>query len=84
VDPIPNIRFNVAKSLEVISATVNDTSEGLELSKKQIIPAIEILRNDADADVRYFANKALSKANPSQGDQVRQILNRNMILTITW
>jgi len=66
VDPIPNIRFNVAKSLEVISATVNDTPEGLELSKKQIVPAIEVLRNDADADVRYFANKALLKANPTQ------------------
>jgi serine/threonine-protein phosphatase 2A regulatory subunit A len=65
VDPIPNIRFNVAKSLEVISTTINVTAEGLELSRTQIVPAVEVLRNDADADVRYFANKALLKANPS-------------------
>ena len=70
MDPIPNIRFNVAKSLEVVSITINDNPEGLELSKKQIVPAIEVLRNDADADVRYFANKALLKANPTQGESV--------------
>jgi len=66
VDPIPNIRFNVAKSLEVIAITINATEDGVELSKKQIVPAVEVLRNDADADVRYFANRALLKANPSQ------------------
>lgn len=65
VDPIPNIRFNVAKSLETIASTINATPEGLELSKTKIVSAIEVLRNDSDADVRYFANRALLKANPS-------------------
>jgi serine/threonine-protein phosphatase 2A regulatory subunit A len=61
-DPIPNIRFNVAKSLEVLATTLNATPEGQKLSQTQIIPAVETLRNDSDADVRYFANKALEKA----------------------
>lgn len=62
VDPIPNIRFNVAKSLEVIAGTINDSPEGRELSQKEILPAVETLRSDSDADVRYFANRALLKA----------------------
>jgi serine/threonine-protein phosphatase 2A regulatory subunit A len=68
VDPIPNIRFNVAKSLEVIASTINTTPEGQELSKTKIVPAVEGLRNDTDADVRYFANRAFETAKqPSQG-----------------
>ena|ERR1700761_2416276 len=65
MDPIPNIRFNVAKSLEVIATTINKTSEGQQLSRNQIVPAVEGLRNDADADVRYFANRAFERANAS-------------------
>lgn len=61
-DPIPNIRFNVAKSLEVMATTINTTAEGRDISEKRIAPAVDTLRRDADADVRYFANKAFQKA----------------------
>jgi len=61
-DPIPNIRFNVAKSLEVISQTLNNAPEGSVVAKERIVPAVENLKNDADADVRYFANRALQQA----------------------
>ena len=61
-DPIPNIRFNVAKSLEVIAQTLGKLPDGSDVSQKRIIPAVENLKNDSDADVRYFANRALQQA----------------------
>lgn len=61
-DPIPNIRFNVAKSLEVIAQTLETLPEGPDVSQQRIVPAVESLKNDADADVRYFANRALQQA----------------------
>ena len=61
-DPIPNIRFNVAKSLEVLAMTFNSTKEGRDLIEQQVIPALEQQKGDQDADVRYFAARALHKA----------------------
>ncbi|KAG6884786.1 hypothetical protein C0992_005768 [Termitomyces sp. T32_za158] len=61
-DPIPNIRFNVAKSLEVLAMTYKSSKEGRDLIQQQVIPALEQQRNDQDADVRYFAARALHKA----------------------
>lgn len=58
-DPIPNIRFNVAKSLEVVATTFGSTPEGQVVAKEKIIPAVQGLKNDPDADVRYFATRAL-------------------------
>jgi len=71
-DPIPNIRFNVAKSLEVISETLGNAPEGSVVAKERIVPAVENLKNDADADVRYFANRALQQAlrTASQGQKI--------------
>lgn len=61
-DPIPNIRFNVAKSLEVLAATFNISPEGYEFVQQQIVPVLDQQTNDQDADVRYFATRALQKA----------------------
>ncbi|KAH8120343.1 ARM repeat-containing protein [Phellopilus nigrolimitatus] len=60
-DPIPNIRFNVAKSLEVLVTTYGSAPEGQVLAKEKIVPAVQSLQNDSDADVRYFANRALER-----------------------
>ena len=60
-DPIPNIRFNVAKSLEILAATYGTTPDGQAMAKERIVPAVEGLLNDPDADVRYFASRALEK-----------------------
>jgi len=60
-DPIPNIRFNVAKSLEVLATTYGTTAEGKELAQQRIAPVLEGLKNDQDADVRYFATHASLK-----------------------
>nr|VWO96708.1 Protein phosphatase 2A structural subunit [Ganoderma boninense] len=61
-DPIPNIRFNVAKALENIATSFGDTAVGRELVQTKIAPALEALKNDQDADVRFFATRALGKA----------------------
>lgn len=58
-DPIPNIRFNVAKAFEVLAAVLNQTAPGRELTQSRIVPGLEKLKDDTDADVRYFAQKAL-------------------------
>ncbi|KAF9241372.1 armadillo-type protein [Melanogaster broomeanus] len=55
VDPIPNIRFNVGKALEVLATTFGNTP-------RRIVPALEQQKNDNDADVRYFSMRALQKA----------------------
>ncbi|KIK94357.1 hypothetical protein PAXRUDRAFT_828075 [Paxillus rubicundulus Ve08.2h10] len=61
-DPIPNIRFNVAKALEILAITFGNTPEGTEFVKQRIIPALEQQKNDGDADVRYFSTRAVQKA----------------------
>ena len=66
-DPIPNIRFNVAKALEVIGTTYGSTPEGKALVKEKIVPALQSLQNDADADVRYFSNRALQYSKEKAG-----------------
>lgn len=106
-DPIPNIRFNVAKALEVIShlllgtqdpdpapgagaaaegqnalqaqanareghpppqpATLSPAEQQLaqEALQSTILPGLLKLKEDPDADVRYFSQKALESLPPS-------------------
>ncbi|KZT02725.1 ARM repeat-containing protein [Laetiporus sulphureus 93-53] len=61
-DPIPNIRFNVAKALEVLADTFGSSPEGKQLTQQKIVPVLDVLKNDQDADVRFFASRALQKA----------------------
>ncbi|EIN13734.1 Ser/Thr protein phosphatase 2A regulatory subunit A [Punctularia strigosozonata HHB-11173 SS5] len=58
-DPIPNIRFNVAKCLEVVGTSYGP--DGAELAQTRVKPLLEQQKNDTDADVRYFAARALQK-----------------------
>lgn len=60
-DPIPNIRFNVAKALETLAVVLNTTPEGQEIAQRRIVPEVLKLQEDADADVRYYASKALER-----------------------
>jgi serine/threonine-protein phosphatase 2A regulatory subunit A len=60
VDPIPNIRFNVAKALEVIGSSFGPG--GRPLAQQRIMPMLEQQKADQDADVRYFAARALQRA----------------------
>ena len=61
-DPIPNIRFNVAKALETVATSLGSTPEGAQLASQKIAPVLEALKGDPDADVRFFASRALQKA----------------------
>ena len=72
-DPIPNIRFNVAKTYAVLIDTLRNistdgtiqspkggsaSSKGQDLIQNQMVPNLEKLQQDEDVDVRYFATIA--------------------------
>jgi serine/threonine-protein phosphatase 2A regulatory subunit A len=57
-DPIPNIRFNVAKSLEQI-IPVMKKGQQVQVINEGIKPTLMKLNEDQDQDVRYFAHRAL-------------------------
>jgi serine/threonine-protein phosphatase 2A regulatory subunit A len=60
-DPVPNIRFNVAKTLEVILKTRIVSPSAI---KATIEPALMTLMRDVDQDVRYFAQRAAKQIDP--------------------
>jgi serine/threonine-protein phosphatase 2A regulatory subunit A len=52
-DPIPNIRFNVAKCLETLAVQCQGDAQGIEIIQNRILPALKKLQDeDTDADVR--------------------------------
>ena len=53
-DVVANVRFNVAKELQVHIAPVC----GYPTYESQILPVLTMLMNDDDRDVRYYAEKA--------------------------
>lgn len=73
-DPIPNVRFNVAKTLEAIvpvllaamTATTAMTAGAMapplasQVIRDQILPTLQQLQRDADVDVHDFATRALN------------------------
>ena len=59
-DPIPNIRFNVAKALERMIPSLKVANR--QTIEAHIKPALEKLATDMDQDVRYFAQRALHRA----------------------
>ena len=58
-DPIPNIRFNVAKTFIAIIPVLKKANMNNILSD-QIRPTLATLNNDKDLDVKFFASKAIS------------------------
>ncbi|KAF7722403.1 hypothetical protein EC973_003179 [Apophysomyces ossiformis] len=58
-DPIPNIRFNVAKSLESLVPLLNKDEATAVLNGSIVKPALETLSQDSDTDVKFFAVRAL-------------------------
>ncbi|VDB99607.1 unnamed protein product [Peniophora sp. CBMAI 1063] len=54
-DTIPNIRFNVAKSMEVLAVTYGATPEGKALIAEKVVPVLEELKADSDADIMRTA-----------------------------
>lgn len=69
-DLIPNIRFNVAKAFEVLAAVLSQDAAGRQVVASKVIPALERLKADSDADVRFFAAKALEVATVAEKQAV--------------
>ncbi|OZJ05350.1 hypothetical protein BZG36_01553 [Bifiguratus adelaidae] len=61
-DPIPNIRFNVAKSLETIAPLLKQSPDTSGLIESDVKPDLIKLTEDSDNDVRFFAQRALLSA----------------------
>mmetsp|Transcript_20349 Transcript_20349/g.42839 ORF Transcript_20349/g.42839 Transcript_20349/m.42839 type:complete len:103 (-) Transcript_20349:221-529(-) len=53
-DPVPNIRFNVAKTLQSLATQVD-----APVVSSDIQPCLSSMIGDDDRDVKYFANCAL-------------------------
>lgn len=51
---MPNIRFNVAKCLEMLAPVC-----GTDVCGSQIRPVLSLLVEDPDRDVRFYANRTL-------------------------
>lgn len=79
-DRIPNIRFNVAKAFEVLSQSLASQQGGPELVSSEIIPALDKLRGDTDADVRFFAEKAAEKAREVASGEA-QAVSEEVVMT---
>lgn len=49
-DPVPNVRFNVAKGLGMVGVLFSEP-----VYESQIVPILDLMKEDPDRDVRYFA-----------------------------
>lgn len=58
-DPIPNVRFNVAKSLEVLAPILKQNPQTAEAVSTKINDVLQQLSQDSDVDVKWFAEKAI-------------------------
>ncbi|GMH76413.1 hypothetical protein TrST_g1962 [Triparma strigata] len=56
-DTVPNIRFNVAKTLENLCSKC-----GSDVVAESIVPVLDSLIEDSDVDVKYFARTAKESA----------------------
>jgi serine/threonine-protein phosphatase 2A regulatory subunit A len=55
-DLVPNIRFNVAKGLEMMAPVC-----GKSIYETQVRPVLALLVEDTDRDVRFFASQTMKK-----------------------
>lgn len=54
-DPVANVRFNVAKTLQKISQFLDGS-----VIDGQVKPTLEKLNGDSDVDVKHFASEAMA------------------------
>lgn len=54
-DPVPNIRFNVAKTLQTLCNYLDENA-----IQRKVRPTLnQLYEKDPDSDVKYFAHQAL-------------------------
>lgn len=54
-DPVANVRFNVAKTLQKITPFLDPS-----VVDSQVKPALDKLNGDTDVDVKHFASEAIA------------------------
>lgn len=54
-DPVANVRFNVAKTLQKITPFLDPS-----VVEPQVKPALDKLNGDTDVDVKHFASEAIA------------------------
>jgi serine/threonine-protein phosphatase 2A regulatory subunit A len=57
-DPVPNIRFNVAKLLSELGPVIFTGPFSSTVYDQQVNPVLSLLQDDSDRDVRFYAMKA--------------------------
>lgn len=65
IQPIPNVRFNVAKCLETLGIVLATSPAGQETLQQSVLPTLQTLQRDLDPDVNYLATKALRTLTPA-------------------
>ena len=54
-DKVPNVRFNVAKTLQILAGLVDPA-----INQTRIKPALtKMMTDDSDRDVKFYATQAL-------------------------
>ncbi|EKX34071.1 hypothetical protein GUITHDRAFT_160260 [Guillardia theta CCMP2712] len=54
-DPVPNCRFNACKAMELMLPAID-----AQIVDSTVVPALNLLSNDEDPDVKFFAAKTLN------------------------
>lgn len=65
-DPVPNIRFNCVKALNLLSTNLVKKGGPKSLIADKILPVLEHSADDTDQDVRFFVKEALDSIEPLQ------------------
>jgi len=53
-DKVPNVRFNVAKTLQILIGLVDST-----VTQSRIKPTLTKMQDDTDRDVKFYASQAV-------------------------
>ena len=59
-EPVPNVRFNVAKLIAKLAHHVSKSC-----IQRKLVPTLELLRKDTDQDVKFFARQAIEAIIPN-------------------
>jgi serine/threonine-protein phosphatase 2A regulatory subunit A len=62
-DPVPNVRFNVALVLHGIWRHIKPGA-----LTEHVVPALALLREDVDRDVRFYSDEALASIGTGDGE----------------
>ncbi|CAI5758207.1 unnamed protein product [Candida verbasci] len=70
-DPVPNIRFNLAKTYYILVSSLIEISKNSNINQQElknlidseIMNNLKLLQNDSDIDVQYYSNQSIEDIN---------------------